>query len=209
MPGRVWAIATVAAGIVCLAFSIVAVVRAGLGLDPWTVLLQGVARSGGVTLGRATQLTFLGLLAVNYLVGRERPGLATVASVLLEGPLIDLFDGLVPAAGPRLPVRTLWLVTGTLVMAFGIALYVTPRLGAAPPEGLMFAVQRRLALSLIRARLLVDGLALLGGVALGGSVGVGTVLLAGLVGPLMGLFHRRLAPLGPAAVASMPAGPER
>ncbi|HLE42796.1 MAG TPA: hypothetical protein VJB36_02145, partial [Methylomirabilota bacterium] len=115
MRSRVWAIATVVAGIVCLAFSIVAVVRAGLGLDPWTVLLQGVARSGGVTLGRATQLTFLGLLAVNYLVGRERPGLATVASVLLEGPLIDLLDGLVPAAGARLPVRALWLVAGTLV----------------------------------------------------------------------------------------------
>jgi uncharacterized membrane protein YczE len=201
VPARARAIATVLAGLACLSLSIVALVRAGLGLDPWTVLLQGVARSGGLTLGQATQLAFVGLLGLNYLVGRERPGLATLASVLLEGPLIDLFDRLVPAASPGLALRALWLAAGTLAMAFGIALYVTPRLGAAPPEGLMFAVKRRLALSLTRARLVVDGIALAAGFALGGTVGIGTVLLAGGVAPLMACFHRRLAWLQPAGAA--------
>jgi uncharacterized membrane protein YczE len=202
--GWLGAVAIVLLGIACLSLSIVLLVRAGLGLDPWTVLLQGVARSRGLSLGRATQLTFAGLLVLNYLVGRERPGLATLASVLLEGPLIDFLDARVPAVAPSWPRAVLWLAVGTATMAFGIALYVTPRLGAAPPEGLMFAVGRRLGLSLTRARLTVDGLALAAGFALGGKVGMGTVVLATAVGPLMALCHRRLAWLAPAD----PGGPE-
>jgi uncharacterized membrane protein YczE len=206
------ALAVVVAGLGCLALGIVGTVRAGLGLDPWTVLFQGAARSGGTTLGHATLLGFAGLLAVNYLVGRERPGLATLASVGLEGPLIDLYDGLLPAAGPRLLARALWFAGGTLAMAFGIALYVTPRLGAAPPEGLMFAVGRRAGLSLPRARLLIDGLALLAGIGLGGEVGVGTVLLVGLVGPLMGrgqALLSRVPGLAPPGGGGGPSGDPR
>jgi uncharacterized membrane protein YczE len=90
----------------------------------------------------------------------------------------------------------------------GIALYVSPRLGAAPPEGLMLAVQRRLRLPLGQARLLVDGLALVGGWSLGGEVGVGTVITALGIGPLVHVFHGwfRRIPLVEAGAPSLARG---
>jgi uncharacterized membrane protein YczE len=179
---------TVVFGLACIALGIVCVVRAHLGVDPWTVLLQGVARTANLTLGQSTQVVFVGLLLVNYLVARERPGIGTGLSVLLEGPLIDFAGGLV-----GIPTgwwgRAVFLLAGAMGVAVGIALYVSPRLGAAPPEGLMFAVQRRLRLPLGQARLLVDGVALAGGWTLGGEVGVGTVITALGVGPLVHVFH--------------------
>jgi uncharacterized membrane protein YczE len=183
-----WRVGVLVAGIGCIALGVMCVLRARLGYDPWTALLVGLAQTLDISVGRATQALFAALLVANYLIGRERPGVATVASVTIEGPLIDLFDWLLPAAPARLVARCALLALGSLAMAFGIALYVAPGLGTAPPEGLVAAVRRRFGFRLVQARLLVDGTALVSSVALGATVGVGTVLLTGLLGPLIHLF---------------------
>jgi uncharacterized protein len=187
-PRFTWRVSGVVVGIGCIAFGVVCVLRARLGYDPWTALLVGLAQTLDVTVGRATQLLFAGLLIANYVLGRERPGVATVASVTIEGPFIDLFDWLLPAAPARLAVRCSLLGLGSIAMGFGIALYVAPGLGAGPPEGLVAAVRRRFGFRLLPARLLVDGTALVSGIALGATVGLGTVVVTGLLGPLVHVF---------------------
>jgi uncharacterized membrane protein YczE len=105
--------------------------------------------------------------------------------VLLEGPLIDLLDRLIPCTPAEFVPRLFGLLAGILLTAFGIALYVRPRLGAGPPEAVMPAIHRRGEIRLGFAKLLLDGLCVLAGWRLGGNVGVDTVLAAALVGPLV------------------------
>jgi uncharacterized membrane protein YczE len=110
---------------------------------------------------------------------------ATLLSVLLEGRLIDLFDQLIVWTPADVTSRLFGLVSGIVLTAVGIAVYVRPRLGAGPPEAVMLAIHRRSRLRLGYAKLLLDVLCVLGGWRLGGSVGIGTVLAATLVGPLV------------------------
>jgi uncharacterized protein len=172
-------------GIASLALGIVVIVRAGLGSDPLTACIQGLAASLGLSLGRATQLLFVLFLLLVGLVDRTGLGVATLLSVLLEGPLIDIFDGMILWKPAGLGPRFVGLGAGILLSAVGIAVYVTPQLGAGPPEAVMLAIHRRGRLRLAYAKLLLDTLCVFVGWRLGGNIGLGTVLAAVLVGPVV------------------------
>lgn len=68
--------------------------RANIGLDPWSVLHEGLSARTGLAFGQTTQLVGLGLIAFNFAVLKLRPGLGSVLNMLLIGPWIDLFGTL-------------------------------------------------------------------------------------------------------------------
>jgi uncharacterized membrane protein YczE len=183
----------VTCGISGVALGILGVVRARLGSDPLTACIQGLALTLGWTLGQATQSLFLLLLLIVVVWDRKRLGVATLLSVLLEGPLLDLFDGLLRWAPDGLVARASGLLVSICLMGLSIALYVSPQLGTGPPEGLMFVLHRRLSLRLGHAKLLMDSVCVLAGWLLGGNVGVGTVLAAVLLGPIVDILLPRMS----------------
>lgn len=183
-------------GLVLFGLALALLVKADLGLDPWNVFNQGVARHLGLTLGEVTVLGSL-LLMLAWIPLRQRPGLGTVANALLVGPVLDLGLKAIPAAG-GIASQIAYMVVAIAGTALATGLYVGAGWGPGPRDGLMTGLAARgIPVAWARAGVEITVLAI--GWSLGGSVGVATVLFATSIGPLVKHALRRLS-VRPAAV---------
>ena len=178
-------------GLVLYGFSSGLILQAGLGVDPWDVLHQGLARRLGGQVGSWAILASVVVLLA-WIPLRARPGVGTLINAVLVGLCINLTVALVPAA--RAPVlQGIVLVTGVLVNAFATGLYIGAGFGPGPRDGLTTAVAARgHSIRLVRSAIELTVLA--AGWVLGGTVGVGTVLYAAAIGPLTHLTIPLLRP---------------
>lgn len=160
-------------------------IEAGLGVDPWTVLAQGVSVRTGIGIGWVTNvLGFLVLLL--WIPLHQRPGVGTIANILLVGTSLQATLTVVPpVTGPVAQVAV--LLGGILLVAIASGLYIGARFGPGPRDGLMTGMHARLGWPIWTCRALVEISVLVIGWILGGTVGIGTVLFAVLIGPLVHL----------------------
>jgi uncharacterized membrane protein YczE len=166
-------------------------VRATLGLDPWDVLHQGIARHVGLRFG--TVVIAVGVLVLLLWIPlRQRPGFGTVSNALVLGLIIDVALAVLPEPH-ALPVRWAFLLLGVLVGGLATGCYIGAGLGPGPRDGLMTGFARRTGRSIRLVRTVIEVIVLVSGFLLGGSVGVGTVTYAFAIGPLAHLFLRRLS----------------
>ena len=173
------------AGLAVVAAAIVSLLESGLGLAPWDVLHQGIARHTPLTLGTASIVVGLVVLAFGWAMGAT-PGVGTVANAILIGAFIDRFTAIGWVQGlseTALPGRVLLLAAGIGLFGVGSALYIGAGFGAGPRDGLMLALARRSGRRIALVRGVIEVTALAAGIALGGTAGVGTIAMALLVGP--------------------------
>ncbi|MFB7500255.1 YitT family protein [Streptomyces sp. NPDC056161] len=179
-------------------------VAAGLGLEPWNVLHQGLARLTGLTIGVVSIAVGAAVLLL-WIPLRQRPGLGTVSNVVAVGLAMDGTLALVPE--PRtLAVRIPLMLAGIVLNGAATGLYIAARLGPGPRDGLMTGLHRRTGRSIRLMRTAIEVAVVVTGFALGGTVGVGTFLYALSIGPLAQVFLRVFAvpsaSRGSAAVAA-------
>lgn len=172
-------------GLVCFGLGIGLMVEAGLGLGPWEALNQGVARQFGLEIGTVSVLLGIPILALWWPLG-ERPGIGTLLNVVLIGTSTNAVIALVPTpADDALAVRVALMAGGIAAIAIGSGIYLSTDLGPGPRDGLMTGVHHRFGWSIRRARTAIELTVLAIGWALGGSVGLGTVVFALGIGPLV------------------------
>jgi uncharacterized membrane protein YczE len=161
-------------------------VESHLGLDPWDVFHDGVATRLPLSFGMVVIVTGLVVLLL-WIPMRQMPGLGTVANAVVIGLATDATLTLLPTPD-ALGTRSALLVGGVVLNGLAGALYIGAQLGPGPRDGLMTGLVRRTGLSvrLVRTSLEVTVLAI--GFLLGGTVGLGTVLYALAIGPLLQLF---------------------
>lgn len=189
-------IATLLGGLFLFGVSIGLLVRSGLGLDPWDVLHQGIAERTGLSMGWVVNGTAVLVLLV-WIPLRERPGAGTIANVVLVGPFVDLTLLVVPEQ-TNLLVRIAFMVAAIVGIAVATGLYVGAGLGPGPRDGLMTGLAKRgYSVRVVRTGIEVTVLAI--GWLLGGTVGIGTVLFAVSIGPLVHVLLPRLAMMRPAS----------
>ncbi|MFF9501838.1 YitT family protein [Streptomyces sp. NPDC014656] len=189
------------AGLTLYGVSSALLVRAGLGMEPWNVLHQGLAGLTGLTIGVVSIIVGAAVLLL-WIPIRQRPGLGTVSNVFviglaMDGTLALLPDGHGPAA------RIALMVLGIVLNGLATGLYIAARFGPGPRDGLMTGLHRLTGRSIRLTRTLIEIAVVTTGFLLGGSVGVGTLLYALSIGPLAQFFLRFFAV--PEAAA---AGPE-
>jgi len=177
-----------ALGLVLLGFGIAISVRAQLGVAPWDVFHQGIAKLTGLSFGLVVVLTGLVVL-VAWIPLRQRLGIGSVINTLSLGFIADLGLYLLPAQH-RLAVRIPMLALSFLLTGVGAGLYIGSALGPGPRDGLMTAITAR-GHRLWIVRTILECSVLLVGVIFGGHVGVGTVLFAFAIGPIVNVALRR------------------
>lgn len=182
-------------GLMALGLGIALMLEANIGNGPWTVFHQGAALLAGLSIGRMMQLVGLAVLGLSMLLAHTRPGVGTVLNMLLVGPWVDAFRAL-----PFFPRADAWwwgvpeFLLGTALAGLATGLYITARLGEGPRDGFVLGLARVLRVGVRTARTGLELTVLLSGWLMGGSVGLGTVLFALLIGPLMQFFLRLFAP---------------
>ncbi|WP_411757413.1 YczE/YyaS/YitT family protein [Streptomyces venezuelae] len=182
-------------GLALYGFSLSVLVRAALGVNPWSVLYEGLERRTPLSFGMISAV--LGVLVLLLWIPlKQRPTFGTVANIVVLAVSSDLGLLVVPEH-LALPVRVALLVAGVVLNGLAVAVYVGARLGPGPRDGLMTGTAALTGLSLRRVRTLIELAVLAAGWLLGGTVGVGTVFYAVAVGSVTQFFLPRFAYRGP------------
>ncbi|HEY1158466.1 MAG TPA: hypothetical protein VGE95_19550, partial [Arthrobacter sp.] len=153
--------------------------------DPWDVFHQGLANRTGLSIGLVVIIvSFLVLLL--WIPLRQRPGFGTLCNAILVGVFADIGLALLPLVS-HLALQIVLLAGAVLVNAVASACYIGAGFGPGPGarDGLMTGLARRTGWTVRVSRTLIEVTVLAAGWLLGGSVGVGTVVYALAIGPLV------------------------
>jgi uncharacterized membrane protein YczE len=189
------------AGLALYGASMALLVRSTLGVTPWDVLHQGLARHLGWSLGTAA-IVVGAVVLLAWIPLRQRPGLGTVSNVVVIGLAVDATLAALPAPS-ALAARVGFVVAGVLLNAVATAAYIGVHLGPGPRDGLMTGLVRRTGRSVRLVRTSIEATVVLTGWLLGGTLGVATVVYAVVIGPLVHVLLPRLS-LDPADGARPP-----
>ncbi len=181
-------------GLFLFSCGIVCFLDARLGLPPWDVLHQGLAKHTSITFGEANILVGIVVLALSWALG-ARVGIGTVANAILIGVFVSFLTrvGVDPSS---LVARSALLAAGLALFGLGSAFYIGADLGAGPRDSLMLVGARRSGLRIGAVRVVLEVAVTVVGFALGGTVGVGTLAFARGIGPAVELGFRVLERLG-------------
>ena len=194
-PPRLRRTAQLYVGLVLYGVSASMMLLAGLGVDPWDVLHQGLSRKFG--LGVGTWVVIVGaLVLLLWIPLRQRPGLGTLSNVIVIGLVVDAVLTLVsPVHG--FPAQLALMLSGVVLNGVATGLYIGAGLGPGPRDGLMTGLAAR-GHSIRVVRTGIELSVLLTGWLLGGTVGLGTVVYALGIGPIAHVTIPRLAIRAPA-----------
>lgn len=170
-------------GLVLFGTSMAMIVEAGLGVAPWDVLHQGIARTLDQRLGFVTIAVSVAVLLV-WIPIRQRPGLGTIANAVMVGSVFELTAPLIPDEIGSVVARSALLVGGVCLNAVATAMYIGGGLGPGPRDGLMTGISAR-GYPVRRVRTAIEVTVLTIGWLLGGSIGIGTLAYAIAIGPMV------------------------
>jgi uncharacterized membrane protein YczE len=178
-------LAQLAVGLAMYGLSAALLVRARLGNMPWDVFHQGLSNRLGLDFGTVSVIVGAAVLLL-WIPLRQRPGIGTVSNIVVFGLSADLFLHLL-ATPSVMVLRWAYLATGCVICGLASGLYIGARLGPGPRDGLMTGLAAR-GLSIRLARTGIEVVVVAVGFVLGGTLGLGTVVYALTIGPLVQLF---------------------
>lgn len=182
------------AGLLLYGFTMGLMVRAVLGLDPWDVFHQGLTAlvNRWLPLSYGAVITIVSVLVLLLWIPlRQRPGVGTIANAAIIGFAVDVTLWLIPPVDD-LTVRIVLLVASVAGNALAGALYIGAGLGPGPRDGLMTGLVARGVGSVRVVRTVIEVTVLAIGWMFGGIVGVGTVVYAVAIGPLLHVLLPKL-----------------
>jgi uncharacterized membrane protein YczE len=161
------------------------IIAAGLGVAPWTVLAQGIGIQFDWTIGQATFFISVIVLFL-WIPLKEKPGVGTILNAILIAAAIDVMEPYLPHPEQQI-YQFIQVLLGTILVGIGSGFYLTANLGPGPRDGWMTGLQRITNIPIGRVRTTIEIIALLIGWKLGGVFGLGTIIFAILIGPVVAL----------------------
>ena len=177
-------------GLVFFGIGIGLMLQSDLGVPPWDVLHQGLARRIGLTVGVWSIIVSMVVLGL-WLPLRERYGLGTLLNAVIIGVVLDVTAVVLPEANSS-GVAWVMLIGGVVLIGIASGLYIGADLGPGPRDGLMTGIARR-GPSIRLTRAMIEITVLTAGWILGGTLGIGTLIFALGIGPLVQYFLPRLS----------------
>ncbi len=156
-----------------------------LGVTPWTVLAEGIALKLKISVGLATFFVSISILIL-WIPLKQKLGLGTISNAIVIASTIDLFVYLIPVT-PSFFISILYLFFGILLVGIGSGLYLTTNLGPGTRDGLMKGVSENFNKPISLVRLIIETTVVMLGWLLGGTVGIGTIMFAIFIGPLISI----------------------
>lgn len=172
-----------ASGLAGFGIGIAFFVKSRIGVPPWDVFHQGIARITGLPLGTNIIIVSFFVLLL-WVPLRIRPGLGTLMNAVEIGFVENIAQSAIPDSS-SMAVRILYVALGMCAIAAGSGLYIGAQFGPGPRDGLMLGINKRYGISVRLARTIVEVTVMLVGLSLGGTVGVGTFVFALGIGPMV------------------------
>lgn len=174
-------------GLFLFAVGIVFTINANLGLSPWDVFHQGISHLTGITMGQASIVVGIILVLLDAVLG-ERLGWGTLCNMLFIGLFMDflMLNHLIPIYEGIIP-SVIMMLLGMAVIGVASYFYIGAALGSGPRDGLMIALTKMTHKSVRFIRNAIEISALIVGYLLGGFVGIGTLIMALVLGNIIQL----------------------
>ena len=192
-------------GLIIAHFGVTLFLLSNLGADPFNVFVQGLFRNLSsivpgtiLTHGRTHMAVCLIIIFILLFVDKSYIKIGTVICMVCGGPIIDFFTwllGLLLASGQPLWSRILMLVSGCVILAYGMTIVIKSDAGTGPNDLVAVVISDKTKKKFGIIRLIVDGVFAAIGFVLGGVLGAGTIVCIALVGPVAGIFlpiHEKL-----------------
>lgn len=177
-------------GIFLISLGIILMLKANLGVGPWSVFYIGVSTRLPLTLGRAIQVGGLFMILLALLL-KTYPGIGTILHMFFMGFFIDLINPLIPEIH-FLANQVAVLACGTVIFSIGSALYINADHGVGPKDSMVLGICKKTGRSIRLIYNAMEIMALSVGYFLGGPVGIGTIAVALSVGPIIQFFLKFL-----------------
>lgn len=175
-------------GLMISSFGTALFYQAGMGSGAMATFCDGLHQVVGISYGTANMAANLILLAVLFFCDRKMIDVGTIMCVFLIGLFVDagnLFWGIFPISDAGIPIRFLCVIIGCIMMACGLALYVAVERGFGALEGLVKYICKKTGMSFDKIKIGQDVLLIAAGILLRAEWGIGTIVSAIIIGPLM------------------------
>ena len=160
-------------------------IGAGIGVSPWTVLAQGISEQTSFTVGLSTFIVGV-LVLFLWIPLRETPGIGTISNIVLISLAIDVMQPFIPEQSNLFP-QLIQSLIGIIFVAIGSVFYLTANLGPGPRDGWMTGIQKKTDWPIGRVRAGIEISVLSIGTFLGGIFGLGTIMFAIGIGPILAI----------------------
>ena len=154
-----------------------------LGVTPWTVFAEGVAKNLNISIGLATFLVSISILIL-WIPLKQKIGIGTVSNAIIIAVTIDLFVYLLPYSS-NIVLSIFEMIFGILLVGVGSGIYLITNLGPGTRDGLMKGISENFKKPIYIIRLSIEMTVVILGWLLGGTVGLGTLMFAILIGPVI------------------------
>ncbi|WP_174729979.1 YczE/YyaS/YitT family protein [Mesobacillus harenae] len=175
-------------GLLIMALGIVLLIKSSLGATAWDVLHVGLYYQLGLTIGSWSVIAGLFILSLSTIISKEFPKFGAFLNMVLVGLFIDLYMLLPFMQTPgSFAGKASMFVIGTILMGYGMGIYISAQFGAGPRDSLMIALASKRKWKIRNVRAGMELVVLLIGWRLGGPVFWGTVVFSMTIGPIAGL----------------------
>ncbi len=194
-------------GVVACGISVGFFKRSALGVDPFQSFMSGMDAMIPISFGTLYVIVNMVFLLFSLMNDRSKIGIATLINLFFLGYIADYSHKYLMYIFPHLGIvgRFLMLIIGVVSMCLASAFYFTADLGVSTYDAvaLIFSEKWKLA-SFKKCRIICDFICVSLGVvffllagksvsALQEVVGVGTIVTAFFMGPLIEVFHVQVA----------------
>lgn len=182
-------------GILISGFSVGMFNFSAFGMDPFQVFAHGISMY--IQLGYGTFYSILNLVMLIFIgiIDRHKIGLGTFINVFLLGYVVQfsswLFKTYIP--NPTLGLKAIFLIIGIIVMCFGSSLYFTGDLGVSTYDAVALILSEKKVARFQYCRIGSDFICTILGFLLGATVGIGTIITAFFMGPIITVFNRKVS----------------
>lgn len=172
-------------GIVLVSLGVALTIKAPMiGVGSWDVLHIGLSDTIGLSIGTWSILIGLLILTIDSFVMKRLPKLGTIFDMVVTGVFIDIFLHLLPSFD-TLTAQVMMFSLGFFLLAFGCGMYIIGNIGVGPRDMFMLLLVNKVGWSVQKTRTLIEVTVALIGLILGGPLGVGTVIMALGLGPII------------------------
>ncbi|NLT12698.1 MAG: hypothetical protein GXY06_09860 [Clostridiaceae bacterium] len=176
-------------------FSVGMFIFSAFGTDPFQVLAHGIWRQTNLDFGTLYMIVNLVMLVGVFFVDKRKIGIGTAINIFVLGYVVSfstkLFMSWMP--DPELWVRIIFLIIGLLVLSLSAALYFTGDLGVSTYDAVAIILSEKTPIKFQYLRITSDIVCTLIGFLLGATVGIGTLVTAFFMGPMIAFFKHKIA----------------
>ena len=182
-------------GLAINALGIALIIYSAVGAGAWDTVAIGLNQSWGLTIGICTVIIQVFVVLVTGIIERKRLQYESIIAIAIRSVFLDAWIYLVFNRMDQVAsweIQWLYFIVGIISMGIGIGIYMEAHFPKSPIDGLMLAIHNRFQWSINTSRIIVELSGAIIGFLLGGPVGLGTLLIALIVGKIIQMANRKI-----------------